>query len=649
MYKSNNFTLPELVVVILVITFSVVLLPGIIANVLTLNNSQLCKANLKKCYDATISYMNDHNGIRVNDAKNGRLGEWGRVLFDGSYLKNRKAMSCPNDPSPIGWHNTYGSWISNTREINMRSAAYAKVPPSKLLIYADCFRSDDKHTPKRSINKLNGCPSGPYHGIVTFMHVGDKAGVITYDGSVKLVSDSSFKGAPPAFKNADIVLERYKNGRFNPVRKVQKFKGNSYLIPYQAEKTDMAKRHPIPVNSAVSSGKLVYKGENHNGYKVLDMWQSPMPDPKKPNHGYDMVKNIKHSIIYKGNRKNGGYNHHANLTRYNGLFYVTWSNQPYGEDCPGQRVLYATSKDGLHWSHAKELFPPPVKVGNRKSRGSYLAASGFFVWNERLFGRASGHQILYWTNKAGTSRNPFYDETHIYPHVVHYSYICREVKPDGTLGKIFVMGNNPPKADYEILKQSQVEPDLKMPSSGLKNLMVQGPDTKRLCEPTPYRTKDGKYGLLLRDDNFSHRKYATFSDDGVNWPVAEPTNIPDSPSYTVALSGSDGSVLFIGNHMAPRFDIPTPRHYGRDPLMVSWSPDGYKLMKTYAVRSGPHNYTIPREEVFGRGGGAQYPMAIVINGKVYLMYSSGKEDIMMSVFPLSAIGVNENIKFSVLR
>lgn len=650
MTESKKFTLLELIIILSISGIFIAVLPPILAKAAKISKSIECGNNLKKCYSATISYMNDYDKWRPNDAQSGRNGEWGRVLFENSYIKDRMAMSCPNDRlAGKNLSNTYGSWISNDWAIDMKSPNFSKVSPERLLIYADCFRCDDQLRPKRSINKLNGNPSGPYHGVVTFMHEGEKAGVITYDGSVKMAGVDDFSGAAPHYNNAGIVLEQLPNKRFRPVQRVQTYTGSSFVVKGRAVQTNMAEAKPLAVCPAVERGKLEYKGKTANGYNVLDMWQCPMPDPKKKNSGYQQIPGVKHAVIYKGNWENGGYNHHSNLTMYKGTLYASWSNQAYGEDCPGQRVLFSTSKDGLNWTPPRELFPSPIKMADRKSEGPFLASSGFFIWNNRLFGRASGHQKLYWENQNGTSRNPFYDSVHRYPKVVHFSYICREIKPDGELGEIFVYGNNPPKATYKILKQKDFDPDFRMPNDGLQNLIIQGLDTKHLCEPTPYKTSDNKYGLLLRDDDYSHRKYASFSDDGKNWSTPGPTNIPDSPSFTIALSGSDGSVLFIGNHMAPRFDIPSPRHYGRDPLMLSYSPDGYKIIKSLSVSQGPHKYTIPREKVFGRGGGAQYPAATVADGKVYIMYSSGKEDIMMAVFPLSSIGVSGNVTYNRIR
>ena len=487
MIKRNKFTLIELVTIVFIFAlFSVTIVP-ILANAVMSAKNRLCQDNLKKCYNATIAYMNDNDKWRPNDAYSGRRGEWGRVLFVNSYMKDRKAMSCPNDKSrgKKTWANTYGSWMTNDWAIDMKKADYASVDPSRLLIYADCFRRDDTVSPKRSINRLNPDPRGPYNGVVTLMHKGGKAGVITYDGSANMAGEISFSGAPPYYNNSKIVLKRYPNKRFMAIQRIQPYSGKSFLIKKRAVQTDMAKKHPLLVSSAVKRGKLSYKGENRNGYKVLDMWQCPMPDPRKKNSGYKQIPGVKRAVIYKGNWKNGGYNHHSNLFKYKDLFYASWSNQSYGEDCPGQRVLYSTSKDGLKWSPVRELFSSPVKMADRKSNGPFLASSGFFVWKGRLFGRASGHQKLYWENKARTSKKPYWDKNHNYPKMVHYSYISREIKPDGKLGEIFVYGNRRFKADYPLLDYSEVVPGFIMPNSGVENtISVQGPDTKRLCEST---------------------------------------------------------------------------------------------------------------------------------------------------------------------
>src|SRR3982751_4450038 len=44
------------------------------------------------------------------------------------------------------------------------------------------------------------------------------------------------------------------------------------------------------------------------------------------------------------------YNHHASVTHFKNMFIAIWSDGIKDEDKPGQRVVFATSKDFFHWS-----------------------------------------------------------------------------------------------------------------------------------------------------------------------------------------------------------------------------------------------------------------------------------------------------------
>jgi len=77
--------------------------------------------------------------------------------------------------------------------------------------------------------------------------------------------------------------------------------------------------------------------------------------------------------------------------------------------------------------------------------------------------------------------------------------------------------------------------------------------------------------------------------------------------------------------------------YNRTPLTVSLSPDGYRFNRAFALRCGQQPWRVPTQEVLGRGGGWQYPSAIVHDGTLYVLYSMGKEDICISSVPLTAL------------
>ncbi len=370
---------------------------------------------------------------------------------------------------------------------------------------------------------------------------------------------------------------------------------------------------------------------------VKKMWYAGKPDPNKEAAGFQKINGIVHSPVFLADESRGGYNHHARITFYKGKFFATWSNQRYGEDGPGQRVLFAMSDDGKTWSKPKTLFNSPVPEAPWGYKGVHLAAKYWTHCNGKLYGRAWCGGTIAYRNFDGTEKVEKRDRQHEFAVFKYYGDLYREVKPDGTLGPVFsFMKEQPEGLLYKVADGKKT-----VPGFNHEEPKDYGKDRvdRHLCEATAYKAKDGKHVVFFRDGKYSHRLYVSFSDDGSKWTVPVPTDIPDSPSASRTLSLDDGNVLLVGNQMAPKFDNPDKRHYGRDPLMVAVSPDGYKYTRAYAVRCGKQKYTIPRKAVRGRGGGGQYPDIVVVGDKAYIIYSMGKEDIWVSSFKLKNIGI----------
>jgi hypothetical protein len=271
----------------------------------------------------------------------------------------------------------------------------------------------------------------------------------------------------------------------------------------------------------------------------------------------------------------------------------------------------------------------------------------------RLYALAGCHANVGFENPDRTERVNVRNEDHPFRARRRYHGFCREVDPEsGISGPILPLGENtPPPEQLDFSFQGWSNEKVQRISSAIDRALNQsedvpswgspipgGADSNRLCEPTVYRAADGQYVMLLRDDNYSHRMYASISPDRRHWNTAMPTDIPDSPSLTTSLRLPDDRVLVVGNQMAPQFDnAGEVRHYGRDPLTVGVSPDGYGFEKACALRCGQQQWRTPQSEVRGRGGGAQYPSAVVHDGVLYVQYSMGKEDIRVSSVELSAI------------
>ncbi len=377
------------------------------------------------------------------------------------------------------------------------------------------------------------------------------------------------------------------------------------------------------------------------GMPVVHMWDCRMPDPTQPAAGFPVVHAAQHTEIYHATRETGAYSHHPRLICHGGRFLAMWSNHRYGEDGPGQRVLYAISQDGLMWEPWQELFPPPGPMLDSRDRGIASAAGGWFVIEGRLYGTASCWTNVGFENADRTKLVDAPDRDHPFRRRERHGSLAREVKPDGSLGRIFMVAASPPEGlAYRALPSD--DPTVAATAGGLARARrgpryPQGVDTNRLCEYRGYTARDGRAVVLARDDNYSHRMYVSVSEDGgQTWPEGLPTDIPDTPSLTDVVMLDDGTVLLIGNQAAPEFDnAGEVRHYNRDPLTVAVSKDGYLFTSVFALRAGAPPLRI--DGVRGRGPGFQYPHAILVEADLWVIYSVGKEDVGITRVPLASL------------
>jgi hypothetical protein len=386
------------------------------------------------------------------------------------------------------------------------------------------------------------------------------------------------------------------------------------------------------------------------------MWTCGRPDPDRPGAGFTVLDKARHVLIFAGKRDAGAYNHHSQLTFFRGTFHAMWSNHFFGEDGPGQRVLHSHSPDGVSWSPAEELFPPIQPVRPNEDNGLVLTALRWVEVGERLFAATMCHENTGFVNPDRSEHVDKRDAAHPFLARKPSDGFCRELTGGpGQLGPILPMGENVPlsqnpafvyldaehaealalgKAVRSEMRRPEHIPSWDPPDT----ILPQGVDSPWLCEPTVYRAADGMYVMLLRDIAFSHRLYVSLSGNGHDWPPAVPTDIPDSPSLSTTLKLPDGTVLLVGNMMAPAFDNPDQvRHYGRDPLVVALSDDGYTFDRAFALRCGQHEWRTSQGDVRGRGGGAQYPSCVAHDGILYVQYSMGKEDICVSSVPLTGL------------
>jgi len=392
--------------------------------------------------------------------------------------------------------------------------------------------------------------------------------------------------------------------------------------------------------------------------------------------GLPIIENVEHSVVYRATRDTGGYNHHCRLAYHGGRFYGMWSNHPHGEGAPGMRVLFASSDDACHWSSWQVLFPRPSLVREYNALGLAATPGRWLVIGGKLYATCGLFRTIGFSRRGlldPSDVSPVRNEFHTSKVRETFGFLARRVHPDGSLGPTFALWDHlPPKLafqaqptserDHEELWQIICElvskpDDLPTFSPGeeghiksfVERTLGRDPadlkfrlhlptayDGHSLSEPTTFPASDGRHVLLARDPLGSHRKYVSFSSDGgLSWPPARPTNIPDSPSRNTCLVLEDGTVLLLGNQVAPKFEDADRRHYRRDPLTLSISPDGLGFDRVYALRYNAPGVRI--SGIGGRGPGFHYPGAVIQSGNLHVMYSLGKEDIEVLTTPLAEL------------
>lgn len=377
------------------------------------------------------------------------------------------------------------------------------------------------------------------------------------------------------------------------------------------------------------------------------MWEAPLPssmdrDFLRTGAGFPVLAADEAWVWRPQSYDEGTYNHYACLIHHKGRFYAMWGNHQFGEDLPGQRVLYSVGDTWDNWSERQELFPPPGPVEESGS-GIHLKPDRWAVIDDQLYAIAYVHghgiyPIARLVAEDGTFGNPF---------------IVRRVPSSGGLPDYMedVDPLNPPPIAKRILQWYRDNDLISWWGRNGWNVPNFAVDHSELIEnfiyPTP--AQDGEQVLMLRANGTpsnrpiqSNRIYVTFrGSEFEGWADPYPTNIPDSPSRAQAITLDDGTALLIGNQNVNRFD--DALYILRDPLTVAVSPDGFTFDRVYALRTGSSGtgYTDPYRfpDVTGRNPGFAYASSIVHDGYLYTLYSHHKEDMGFSRVALGSLGL----------
>ncbi len=354
------------------------------------------------------------------------------------------------------------------------------------------------------------------------------------------------------------------------------------------------------------------------------------------------IANVNKTMIYVANEETGTYSHHASLTCFRGKFYAMWSNGRINEDDNGQRVLMASSEDGVHFGTPTPLFDSMEGNAVLTAAGFYLREDGvlnayaglyYYPEAERPKGDMShiGTTLLVKTSADGESWSEASD--------LHIPIIPNQGPHRICGGRLMIAGNItfPWTDSPDGIRGWTVTGVPPCPIEGLQDdsegfhiHAEKRGDGLHLCEGSFFE-KDGEILMLLRDAGKKenpNKRYLALSrslDGGKTYLPLEETEFTDNNSKFYCMKLSDGRYAVISN--------PDPRG-PRCPLSITISTDGENFTRRYDIAAEKLER---RFEGMYKGGVYGYPHAIEVDGRIYVICSINKEDVVFFSFALNEL------------
>lgn len=331
------------------------------------------------------------------------------------------------------------------------------------------------------------------------------------------------------------------------------------------------------------------------------------------------------SSSQKPDKTAGGVNQHNYLTHHGGQFWIMWSDGPGVEDRVGQRVKYATSRDGLRWSIPKDLTcdppgsgPGSPHFGTRSNLGKRYIARGFWERDGELLALVALDEAAGFFGPSLELRAFRYD-----PNSGTWN--------DAGLVAKNAINNFPPRKirtgewmmsrrrhDYKTTGVDFLTGGVKAIDDWRSFPVLESAAELKAEEPEWWELPDSSLCAVFRDNARSGYLFRSFStDDGRTWTKPVRTNFPDATSKVCVLRLSDGRYVLISNSNPKK----------RDPLTIAVSDDGLVFSKLYYLAGGRH---------------VDYPHVIEHEGSLLIAFSGGKQSVEVLRIKLSELDPHRN-------
>ena len=330
------------------------------------------------------------------------------------------------------------------------------------------------------------------------------------------------------------------------------------------------------------------------------------------------------STVFGAKEGEWQFNLHSYIAHHGGKFWAIWSSGRVDEDSPNQLIRYATSTDGHTWSESGIVADDPdgpEKPGRWIARGVFVfegELTALLAYLEGSRDTPQGRES--WMNLRLMR---FRWDGDGWNEVGLFLENCMNNYPPQLLGgRLFMTCRDSFARMHTALAASEKGEEWTV------TLLAGEEPHDRMSESSWYVDPDGMVHLIFRDKRKSRYLYRSIStDQGRTWPAPVRTNHPDATSKNFTGRLSNGWYYLINN--------PNPK--GRDPLAISFSSDGWVFERPRVLRKNA-----PPRRFAGRAkpsGSFQYPHAIEHGGSLWVIYSTNKEDIEISEFSISDLGL----------
>jgi len=323
------------------------------------------------------------------------------------------------------------------------------------------------------------------------------------------------------------------------------------------------------------------------------------------------------SLVFRGVENESAFAHHPFIVYWDGQFFAQWNDGYVGEDHVGQRVRYATSTDAIGWETVVDL------TGRESDRR--FTACGFWIRGDTMYALAALRDA---TGGPETGRDPV---------LLAYRwdkgakrFIDRQI-----IARDFFAGNIPeqtPDGSWLILGKGGVGSwgPMKTAKGGVKAIddwtIRDLPGAGTLEEAEWYTLPNGHLVAHFRTRGtkpfYLARCYS--QDNGQTWSGPVVTNFPEQGSRHHGLRLSNGLYAMLAN--------PSPLE--RIPFSIALSRDGLVYDRIANVRA---EETTARWTGRAKSKGYHYMRGYEHDGKLYTIYSINKEDIEVTIVPLSEL------------